>query len=438
MHTHLTFFCPTTIDSEYFNVTDTLLAESEWEISNFQHVSNYNPMLPFDINPDLLTVTKLEPNNFLNTDIKGPVVITDLLWYGLKSESRIKFFAGKDILITNLESKPAGTQYMDQWYGHTKNDWLDAEYLSNFKSVTYLIDNFHPELNDFHNINFVYNYLWTWRYLCTTHPKINRDGKKIKTHSQLSEDLDFDTHFVNMEKFYANWHNLEKDFTLPVGQLKTFRIDLVNKLLRKALYQKGFVGSFVDIPKSEILSLKDHFNKVLSEPIIYELFPDRIGPLPNDRDFNSSYEFNDFVINDYCFYNSRIELVVESVAEPTKLFREFGKSEGNGDIFPMAQLTEKTLKPILLCKPFLLNASNYCYDQLTEWGIDWYSDVFGDYRGKDFEETSNNICEILENISKYDPEVLKKIAYKNYQACYDFASVDISTQLYNKVFNQEL
>ena len=77
-----------------------------------------------------------------------------------------------------------------------------------------------------------------------------------------------------------------------------------------------------------------------------------------------------------------------------------------GDFDPISQLTEKTYKPIAVGMPFLISGGGAELDHLTNLGFENFIDVFGDYRGSTFQETNDNIINIVNHPEKYDKEKL--------------------------------
>lgn len=64
-------------------------------------------------------------------------------------------------------------------------------------------------------------------------------------------------------------------------------------------------------------------------------------------------------------------------------------------------ISEKTLKPIMGYRPFVIFGDNRIYDKLHEWGIDTFDDIFGDgYRQPWYEQRAQWIVDVIRDISK--------------------------------------
>lgn len=69
----------------------------------------------------------------------------------------------------------------------------------------------------------------------------------------------------------------------------------------------------------------------------------------------------------------------------------------HSDVF----ISEKTLKPIIGKRPFIILGDNNVYDVLHEWGIDTFDDLFGNgYKNLYYDDRIKWITENLENICK--------------------------------------
>ena len=430
-----TIITPLTKDPELFDLTDVVLLEWDFEKTLSKQIFNkWADMLDLNVRtavPEILHKIGISPEE--------KIVISDFFWYAMKQEKAVELFEGKDIIIVCPESKPNGYQYMDQYWGHTQKGTLDENYLSNFNNVSYIIDNAHPDINALPNVDFVPSHDWGWNWLRSVHPESQCSKKHLLRKSDQHGEHNWQMHWKKMDVFFNNWNTTPKDYTLSLGTMKTFRLDLYNKLKDANLLDSGFVGTYSDTwNKVRLLDHKDHFDKVLTKKVDLDAFPEKIPQLPGDR--KPGYDAGGaggYTYNEQCHFCSKVELVVESVAEPSEKFIKFGKEEHNGIPFPISQMTEKTGRAIVLGKPFLLVTTNVLYDQLEEWGFDWYKSVFGDYRGKDFEETNNNICDILRDLrnKRYDTNMLQRIAMSNYNNVKDYAQNDFDPQKIAKKLN---
>ena len=432
-----TIITPLRLNTELFDDTHTIRLEWDFEKTLSKNIFlTWSDMLELNVR-----TTTPETIHKIGVAPEEKIVISDFFWYAFKKEKAIELFKGKDIIIISMESKPNGYQYMDQYWGHTQKHTLSREYLSNFNNVTYIIDNSHPGLNNINpDINFLPSHSWSKQWLQQVYPESPiRIGGLLKKADSVVEH-DWSHHWKRMDTFFRNWNNFDYDYTLSLGTMKTFRVDLFNKIKNRELDTKGQIGTYCDTWDLERLEdHREHFNKVLTDPIEYSNFPDKFSQLPGDR--KGGYDqggAGGFTYNELCLYTSKLELIVESVAEPSKKFIDFGINNHNGEPFPISQLTEKTSRMLLLGKPFLLVTTTMLYEQLEEWGFDWYKDIFGDYRGKDFEETNSNVCDILSDLKngrKYNLEHLQRVSTHNYKNIAQYLNDRAGPQYIGKQLN---
>ena len=422
-----TIITPILKDHSLFDFTWTI--DIEWD---FEKTLSKNMFLPWSDLLDL-RVRTATPDQLPELTISDneKIVISDFFWYAFNQKKAVELMGGRDIIIVSLESKPNGYQYMDQYWGHNNRYTLDKEYLSNFNNVSYIIDNSSPNMNDINSdIKFLPSYSWSRQWLQQVHPTIPTYKNTLLKKSDVNELHDWGKHNAALLNYFANWNTISYDYTLPLGTFKTFRLDLYNKLKIKGLADKGYIGTYCETWNWDRLEEhQNHIDKLLTEPVDYTNFPDIFPNLPGDR--NQGYDqggAGGFTYNQQCLFGSKLEVIVESVAEPSSKIVEFGIAH-NSKPFPISQLTEKTCRALLLGKPFLLVSTNILYQQLEEWGFDLYMDVFGNYIGKDFEETNNNICEIIndmKNGKQYDVDLIKRISAHNYKNIVEFVNDGLS------------
>jgi len=417
-----TIITPRRRDKNIFDLSWTI--ELEWD---FEATLSKDIFLTWSDLLDLRvrTATPEQLPNLTMSD-NEKIVISDFFWYALNQEKAIEIMGGRDIIIVSLETKPTGYQYMDQYWGHKQRYTLDKEYLSNFNNVSFIIDNSAPDMNVVNSdVKFLSSHSWSKQWLQQCHPEVPTFKRRLLKKSDVRERHDWDQHNAALLNYYENWNTLSHDYTLSLGTFKTFRLDLYNKLKIKGLADKGYIGTYCESWNSDRLEEhRNHLENILTEPVDYTNFPDTIPNLPGD--LAPGFDCGGagaYTYNQHCFFNSKLEVIVESVAEPSSKIIEFGISHNNSKPFPISQLTEKTSRMLLLGKPFLLVTTNILYQQLEEWGFDLYMDVFGNYIGKDFEETNNNICEIIndmKNGKQYDVDLIKRISAHNYNNIAEF------------------
>ena len=432
-----TIITPIRLNPELFD--DTHIIRLEWD---FEKSLSKNCFLTWSdmLNLNVRTATP-ETVHKIGIAPQEKIVMSDFFWYAFKKEKAVELFKGKDIIIVSMESKPNGYQYMDQYWGHPQKDTLSQEHLSNFNNVTYIIDNSHPGMHDINpDINFLPSHSWSKQWLQQVYPESPiRVGGLLKKADSV-EEHNWSVHWEKMNKYFEDWNTLAYDYTLSLGTMKTFRVDLFNKIKIRDLDTRGQIGTYCDTWDWERLeNHQRHFSTVLNDTVEYSNFPNKFKQLPDDR--KDGYDrggAGGFTYNETCLYNSKLELIVESVAESSKKFIDFGVNNHNGEPFPISQLTEKTSRMLLLGKPFLLVTTNMLYEQLEEWGFDWYRDIFGDYRGKDFEETNSNVCDILSDLKngkEFNIEQLQRISKHNYDNIAPYIADTYGPQYVAKLLN---
>jgi len=76
-------------------------------------------------------------------------------------------------------------------------------------------------------------------------------------------------------------------------------------------------------------------------------------------------------------------------------------------------ISEKTLKPILGYKPFMILGDQNLYKILHSWGIDTFDDIFGiGYEKSEWQDRANWIIEITEQLCSESLHQLQKLYYK--------------------------
>lgn len=77
-------------------------------------------------------------------------------------------------------------------------------------------------------------------------------------------------------------------------------------------------------------------------------------------------------------------------------------------------LSEKTFKPILGLRPFIILGDNNLYNVLHEFNIDTFDDIFGTwYRDKKYDKRINAVIDILHKFSQMSNDKLADILYFN-------------------------
>lgn len=221
-------------------------------------------------------------------------------------------------------------------------------------------------------------------------------------HQNLYKDICNFNH-INVGNFYGNYYfsywldivydNLElyqKDFSVNymAEHVKPFmclnrkphlhRQELVYKLVSRGLDKKGIVSLGYD---SETPYMIEGLSPIiLQEDII------------DDKGNNCKIEFNSerFNITNNIFSLGHINNwgghLVNVVTET--------------EIYSPGFITEKTLKPIIGMRPFMVLGDHFTYRILHDWGIDTFDDILGDgYKHHDYKERIKWIVNTLEDIS---------------------------------------
>ena len=162
------------------------------------------------------------------------------------------------------------------------------------------------------------------------------------------------------------------------------RIQLMEKLFERNLLDEGHtsLGTFDDWQN------KSKFDKL---PIVLEV----------DKDYTLGNEIagdvgipNDILSlgNNDLWCDHFLNVVTETVI--------------HSDVF----VSEKTYKPILGLRPFLILGDDRIYDVLHDYGIDTFDDIFGIwYKDKNYENRINSIVDVIFSMSSYGAEKRNKL-----------------------------
>lgn len=184
-------------------------------------------------------------------------------------------------------------------------------------------------------------------------------------------------HFSNFYRNTPNKVNIGRLFMCLNRKRHSHRVELVNKLLNVGLDKDGYVslGGTEDIP-----------------PILIE----------NDLKFsdgdNSAAYNNEGIVNDinslgniFNWENHLINIVTETTVSSSTF------------------ISEKTWKPILGLKPYMILGDYKIYSYLKSYGIDTFDDIFGTgYQNPDYHERINWIVSTLLKLKNIDKDALYK------------------------------
>jgi len=169
-------------------------------------------------------------------------------------------------------------------------------------------------------------------------------------------------------------HNIKKPYMCLNRKLHRHRVELVELLHHKNLIKHGFVSlgtpdeySAPTFLKTPILLQNDIVNEEGDEACTY-------NAVTNDI---SSFGLLDN------WYGHFLNVVTETVIHT--------------DVF----ISEKTFKPILGYKPFVILGDDNLYNKLHEWGIDTFDDLLGTgYKNKSYTDRIEWIVSVIEEMSK--------------------------------------
>ena len=162
------------------------------------------------------------------------------------------------------------------------------------------------------------------------------------------------------------------------------RIQLMEKLFEKKLLDAGHtsLGTFDDWQN------KSKFDKL---PIVLEVDKDYILGNEIAGDVGIPNDILSLGNNDlWCdhFLNVVTETVIHS------------------DVF----VSEKTYKPILGLRPFVVLGDDRIYDVLHDYGIDTFDDILGTwYKDKNYENRINSIVDVISSLTSYGTEKRNKL-----------------------------
>ena len=151
------------------------------------------------------------------------------------------------------------------------------------------------------------------------------------------------------------------------------RVELVNTLLNKGLHGYGHVSLGGDNVISLPLDIK---NKEGDSSVAGEVgITNDINSLGHEDNWNSHF----------------LNVVTETTVYT--------------DVF----ITEKTLKPIIGKRPFVILGDKNIYRLLKDWGIDTFDDLFGTgYENPDYEKRIEWVVSVIENLVALDENHLSK------------------------------
>ena len=212
----------------------------------------------------------------------------------------------------------------------------------------------------------------------------------------------------NIFNYYPNVIDFEPDkkqfLYLNLNRIpRMHRVYMLSELIQAGLYEKG-LNSF-DISRAIVFTLQDRFNfnnliecydpsLLASASYIYEKVKNIL-----DVDTTSNLALN---INLDLHKKTFVDLVTETVVDPNSIF-----------------FTEKTWKPIVVGKPFLLLGSNNMLKQMKKYGFKtfdkWFDESY-DY-APTLKEKIIIIIKNLERYKNYTPEQLQALRQEMKEVC---------------------
>lgn len=351
---------------------------NDWRITQLLSESALNHIINCSQDLDDRTGHFIYLDDFLSNDFDDTYYfeIPMSLWYILKDRKRV--FANKNIVL----SQPAECFFVglkcDQLYYPSliEQDPTVLTDLSACKSASVVWDNIDPRNSErFPDINWIPGNIWLAEYAHRQHTF--RDN--IITHrKQLRENV------LKDKK-----HN----FVALLGKTKKHRVDFAQKVLEQNLHLDNEVGT----------NFREEHDDYASFCLKYE--KDNNFQYCNDRDMAPEW-----------YQDCKVWISLETA---------YNDLEIPSDGLQFSQLTEKTFKPMAYGMPFLVNGGYGIFDYIEELGFKTFKDVFGDYTGSTYEETNNNIIEILKNLDSYNWDLVADHCEHNYDVLMHWTKIKV-------------
>ena len=150
---------------------------------------------------------------------------------------------------------------------------------------------------------------------------------------------------------------------------------VVNSLFERGLQDKGYIS----------LGKQEGFEKLFDIPIPIHLENDIIDEIGDNSAYGTNTITNDITsVGHRDNWNNHFLNIVTETTNNTTTF-----------------ISEKTFKPIIGKRPFIVLGDNYIYDKLHKWGIDTFDDILGDgYKHPNFQYRLDWCVYVVETLSK--------------------------------------
>ena len=328
---------------------------SNWRINHLLEESSLNTLIRNSGNTNDTHTFFTYLDDIVNYDFDDSYYfeIPMSLWYILKN--RKKLFAGKNVII----SQPRECFFIglkcDQLI-FPNNILQDVTVLSDLdvcRSATVVWDNIDARNNKrFPNINWIPSNNWLPEYSSSQY-------RLMPNAYELREN-------IRKNVLHQKKHN----FVALLGKPKNHRIDFAQRVVDNNMHNDNEIGT----------NILDEHDDYMGLVLKYE----EKTNLGNSFDRNMSPEW----ISD-----CKVWVSMETV---------YNDCEISDDSLCFSQLTEKTFKAMAYGMPFLLNGGYGIFEYIERLGFKTFTDVFGNYAGATYQETNNNIINILKKIDSYD------------------------------------
>lgn len=353
-------------------------APNDWRIMQLLSESALNSILNFGQDIDDITGHFIYLRDFLDNEFDDTYYfeIPMSLWYILKD--RQKLFANKNVVI----SQPAECFFVglkcDQLYYPTliEQDPTVLTDLYACRTASVVWDNIDPRNSErFPDINWIPSNLWLSEY---AHNQHNFVPNVITHRKHLRENVLKDKR-----------HN----FVALLGKTKIHRVDFAHRILEQNLHIDNEIGT----------NFKEEHEDYISLDLKYEK--------------NNNFQYhNDRNMQPEWYEECKVWISLETA---------YNDLDIPIDELQFSQLTEKTFKPMAYGMPFLLNGGYGIFDYIEELGFKTFKDVFGDYTCYTYQETNENIIEILKNLDSYNWDLIADHCEHNYDMLMQWTKVKV-------------
>ena len=331
----------------------------DWRITQMLTESALNSFLTYIGEPQDINSFYISLEDFINNDFDDSYYfeIPMSFWYILKN--RKDLFEGKNVVLSMPAECFFVGQKCDQLYYPSLIYQDDTAFsdLNYCKTASVVWDNIDPRNKErFPHINWIPSNLWLPEY---AHTQERLLPNTIEFRRNLRDNV------LKKKK-----HN----FVALLGKTKMHRVDFANQVLENNLHIDNEVGTNFNEEHEDYIQLKLKYEK--TDNFQYHM----------DRDMQPEW-----------YQECKVWISLETVCNDPSI---------PDNELQFCQLTEKTFKPMAYGMPFLLNGGYGIFEYIEQLGFKTFTDVFGNYATDDYRETNKNIIEILQNLDRYDWNII--------------------------------